>query len=263
MLFWLKKVVSYWLMPLPFCLALMVAGALLLRTGAPRRRKLGWNLFGAGVLLLLLLSNPLVSQWLARSLESHYAAMPELAAGFVPAPLTRCRYVVVLGGGNSDNPKLPAASQLSGYSLARITEGVRLLRALPAARLIVTGPGPKGRPTHAFLLSETAIGLGIDPARILRVEEARDTEDESHAVRALVGDAPVALVTSAWHLPRAAALFRGAGVDVLPCPADFLVKDTMDWNWGNFLADSASLECSKYVIHERLGLLWLWLRGKS
>jgi uncharacterized SAM-binding protein YcdF (DUF218 family) len=263
MLFWLKKAVSYWLMPLPFCLAVMLAGAILLRTAAPRRRRIGWNLFVVGAALLLFFSNPFVSQRLARSLESRYAPVPELVSGLVPPALARCRYVVVLGGGHADNPSLPAASQLSSYSLARITEGVRLLRALPEARLIVTGPGQEGRPTHASLLARTAVGLGIDPGRITRIEQARDTEEESQAVRTLVGDAPVALVSSAWHLPRAVVLFRQARVDVLPCPADFLVKNSIEWSWGGFLWDSASLECSRYVVHERLGLLWLWLRGKS
>src|ERR1019366_3439706 len=55
MLFWLKKAFSYWLMPLPLCLALMVAGLLLLRS--TRWPRAGRRLLVSGVLLLLVLSN--------------------------------------------------------------------------------------------------------------------------------------------------------------------------------------------------------------
>ena len=52
MLFGLKKFISFWLMPLPFCLTLIVVGACLLRFS--RRPALGRRLLLAGVLLLML-----------------------------------------------------------------------------------------------------------------------------------------------------------------------------------------------------------------
>ena len=86
MLFWLKKAVSYWLMPLPFCVALMAVGLLLLRS--KRWPKAGRRLFITGLLLLFLLSNKQVGQILLHPLESQYAAQPELPAGTpLPAPL--------------------------------------------------------------------------------------------------------------------------------------------------------------------------------
>ena len=90
MLFWLKKAVSYWLMPLPLGLALMVAGLLLLRSA--RWPRAGRRLLVTGVLLLLVLSNKQVGHALLRPLENRYAAQPELAAGApLPAPLAACR----------------------------------------------------------------------------------------------------------------------------------------------------------------------------
>jgi uncharacterized SAM-binding protein YcdF (DUF218 family) len=73
----------------------------------------------------------------------------------------------------------------------------------------------------------------------------------------------VALVTSAWHLPRAAALFRQAGVDALPCPADFLAKPDGRWHVDALLCEPDSLSRSTYAIHEYIGRLWIWLRGKA
>jgi uncharacterized SAM-binding protein YcdF (DUF218 family) len=185
-----------------------------------------------------------------------------MAAGSpAPAPIAGCRFVVVLGGGHADMPGIPATGKLSSSALARIVEATRLLGALPGSRLIVSGPGEPGRPTHADVLARAAESLGIDPARIMLIDTALDTEDESLAVARLVGGARVALVTSAWHMPRAAALFRRAGVDFAPCPADFVSRIGTRLRWTDLACDSESLERSTLAVHEWIGLVWMRLRG--
>lgn len=262
MLFPLKKCIEFWLMPLPCCLALLVAGGLLC-LGEPRRR-LGRRLLLLGILLLALFSNKAVSVSLVRPLERLYPPIPELAGGARPLPagLAACRYVVVLGGGHSDMPGFAATDKLSSSALARLVEAVRILRRLPGAALVVSGPAEGTGATHASVLAQAAVALGVDPARILRIETARDTEDESHAVRALAGAAQVALVTSAWHMPRAAALFRAAGVALVPCPTDYSGRTNGDFRLTDLGWDTESLDRSTWAVHERLGLLWLRLRGR-
>lgn len=261
-MFWLKKLVSYWLMPLPLCLALLAAGLLLLRS--PRRSAAGRRLLAGAAALLLLLSNRAVSTRLLAPLEGRYPAVPEIASGAaVPASIAGCRFVVVLGGGHTDMPGVPATGQLSSSALGRIVEAVRLFRVLPGARLVVSGPGEPGRPSHAAVLARAAESLGVDPARIELIDTALDTEDESKAVARLAGSARVALVTSAWHMPRAAALFRGAGVQFAPCPADFVARGGQRFRWGDLGCDSESLERSTLAVHEWIGLLWLRLRGAA
>jgi uncharacterized SAM-binding protein YcdF (DUF218 family) len=259
--FWLKKFVSFWLMPVPFCLTLLAIGWWLTRGG--RRSRAGRGFVTAALLLLVLFSNKVVSNWLVRPLETRYPPIPELAAGQpLPAGLAACRYVVVLGGGHGDAAGRAAVDKLSPSSVARLVEGVRLARALPSAGLIVSGPAVHGNPSHASVLAQAAAGFGIDPSRIQRIDTALDTEDESHAVRALVGDAPVALVTSAAHMPRAAALFQAAGIRALPCPVDFTGDYNPDFRWNGLNWDSDSLGRSTWAVRERLGALWLRLRGK-
>ena len=262
MLFWLKKAVTFWLMPLPICLTLIAAGWWLTRRA--HRRRSGRFLLTAGLLLLVLLSNRLVSVRLLRPLEAEYAPIGELAPGeALPPALAACRYVAVLGGGQTDMRGLPAASQLSPASLARLMEGLRLLRLLPEARLIVSGPGYRHHRSLAATQAQASVALGVDRSRILLVDTARDTEDESVVMKAIVGEAPIALVTSAWHMPRAAALFRAAGVNALPCPADFNARIAPEFRWTDLGWDAESLNRSTEAIHERLGYLWLSLRGKS
>lgn len=262
MLFWLKKTVGFWLMPLPFCLAAMTLGALLMlsRTWARTGRRLALG----GFALLLFYSNGFVGRALIKPLEAAYPAVPELPAGAaVPARLAACRYIVVLGGGNGYAPGLAANHLLSAGALARITEAVRLLRAVPEARLVVSGPifGPVE--SHALVLARTAIALGIDESRIALVEHARDTEEEAAAVRKLVGAAPVALVTSAWHMPRAMALFRHERIDALPAPTDFHSVRDSDTLAAGLRWELPALERSTLALRERIGYLWIWLRGRA
>src|SRR5206468_592744 len=121
------------------CLTLLIAGVCCLRS--PRRARLGRRLVIAAIILLLLFSNKLVSAWLVRPLENRYAAIPELRSGEpLPAAVASCRYIVVLGSGNGNTPNRAALSELSESGRARIIEAVRLLRALPEARLVVSGP---------------------------------------------------------------------------------------------------------------------------
>jgi len=261
-LFWLKKFLTFWLMPLPFSLSLLVTGWLLCRT--VRRGRVGRALIVAGIVLLILFSNKVVSTWLVRPLETRFPPIPELHAGdALPMGLGDCRYVVVLGGGHGDVPGLAASNKLSSSALSRLVEGIRLLRLMPAATLIVSGPAAGGNPSHAVVLAEAAAALGVLPGRIRQITTARDTEDEAAAVKAIAGEAPVALVTSAWHMPRAVGLFRHARVAIVPCPADYSARPNADFRWEDLTWDVESLERSTQAVHERLGYLWESLRGRT
>ena len=265
MLFWLKKTISFWLMPVPLGLVLIGTGLLLMRSA--RRARLGRALVLATIAMWLVASNKFVADSLLRSLEARFPAMPEFTASApLPAELAACGYVVILGGGNHRTPGLAASNLLSGAALSRLVEGVRILRALPDAKLIATGPGAASaptEPTHAAMLGRAAVSLGIAPERIVFIDTARDTEEESRAVKQLAGDAPVALVTSAWHMPRAAALFRSAGLKTVPCPADFATKANPGWSVDDFLWEIGAINGTSLAVRERLGYLWIWLRGKT
>jgi uncharacterized SAM-binding protein YcdF (DUF218 family) len=264
MLFWLKKVVGYWLMPLPLSLALIVVGALLMKfTG---RHRLGRGLIVTGGLWLLVCTNAGIGTWMVRGLEGKYPSQPALLANApLPTSLARCEFIAVLGGGHTYVPNWPANHQLSPSALARIVEGVRLARQMPQARLIVSGPANErvGGPTHARMLADVAVSLGVTRDRIVEIDTARDTEDESVAIRAIVGDRPVALVTSAWHMPRSMSLCQRQKIDAVACPADYCAQtdrmipsDFYKWNLGG-------LERSTKAVYEFIGATWSRLRGKA
>jgi uncharacterized SAM-binding protein YcdF (DUF218 family) len=185
----------------------------------------------------------------------------------LPASLARCEFVAVLGGGHSHVPGWSANNQLSASALSRIVEGVRLVRQLPRARLIVSGPadedGVESGPSHARMLAEVARSLGVESERIVEIDTARDTEAEAVAIRAITGGRPVALVTSAWHLSRAMALCERQAIDAVACPADYAARtdrvrsgEFLKWNVGG-------LERSTKAIYELIGAAWSRLRGRA
>jgi uncharacterized SAM-binding protein YcdF (DUF218 family) len=264
MFFWPKKILTLFFLPLHFALFAGVVGLVLLHLR--RRERLGRFLLTAAISALVIFSNRGVSSLLIRPLESRFPAMPEFSATApaIPAGLMGCRHIIILGGGHGDSPELSRINQLSSAALTRLAEGVRLFRQLPPdSRFVVSGHAGEGKTTHAQVLAEAAISLGVPADRILRFDTARDTHDEVTALRSLVGDAPVAVVTSAWHMPRTQKLCQGAGLHAVPCPADFMLKPGAATGASLLLFDLGSLERSTKAIHEYLGLVWSSLRGQT
>ena len=113
------------------------------------------------------------------------------------------------------------------------------------------------------MLARAAESLGVDPGRIILLETARDTEDEAESIARLAAGRRVALVTSAWHMPRAAALFKRAGVNFVACPANFMAPEQSHAAAGlqPFEFNVESLSRSTFAVHEWVGLAWTRLRG--
>jgi uncharacterized SAM-binding protein YcdF (DUF218 family) len=261
MLFWLKKALTVPFLPLYFALCTGLLGSGLLWT---KRQKLGRALVTAAALSLLIFSNKGVALLLLSPLESRYAPIPETESNAdLPATVTACRAIVVLGGGHSDTPQLSRVNQLSSSALSRLAEAVRLARLLPEATLIVSGNNGPDHPSHAQILAEAARSLGVAPERIVRLDDTRDTEDEALELARRLGHTPFLLVTSAWHLPRSMVLCENAGLRPVPAPADFMVRPGADTGWGLVTWDLGALERSTKAIHERLGLFWVRLRGQA
>lgn len=260
-MFWLKKTITYFLMPLPATLVLLAGGFLLSRS--VKHQRSGRIFMFAGILVLLVTSHRQVGFQLLAPLENQYPAIPELTEpGAIPTELAACQYIVVLGGGHSDVLGLPASSKLSPYALSRITEAVRLARALPLTKLITLGPGQPQEPTHAHVLATAAISLGVAPDRIIENSLGRDTEGEAQALLDIIHDAPFALVTSAWHMPRSMGLMRKAGLNPVACPTDFRARQTQNFSLSDWLWGIDGLERSSWAIYERLGGFWARMRGK-
>ena len=180
--------------------------------------------------------------------------------------------IVVLGGGTVFSADL-AGCDLHLGGADRLYQGVRLLQAGVAQRILVTGGGdplPEAELAHRVLLS-----MGISDSAILVEPSSRTTWENAEFTAAFVNQHPglfprkrLILVTSGLHLPRALWCFERCGLPATayPCdvhgagvpPAEWL--DRILWSF-----PSASTFCSwDGLFHEWIGLLSYRLRyGRS
>lgn len=234
-------------MPFPIFLLLIAIGYYFWQRENKRRAK---QLFLVSLVWISLLSYSPFSALLLLPLENTYSKI-ELSS-------TPAKYIHVLGCGHTSNPNIPLSSEIGLVSLARLNEGVSLYKAKPNMKIIFSGYGGEDSVSNARKNSQMAIALGVNPADIILLESPQDTQEEAIASKKIVGNQPLILVTSASHMVRASALFRKAGIEVIPAPTDFQVKGN-DTLWQFPSADG--LGRSEAAFHEYLGLMWERLKG--
>jgi uncharacterized SAM-binding protein YcdF (DUF218 family) len=255
-MFFLKKLISAVLYPVPLCLLLLLVGVVMLWIG--KTKTWGRRMTTVGLVLLLLFSFEVIPHGAVRTLEDDYPV-------FAPShhPDVAVQWVVVLSGGIRDEPSLPPNDQLTVFALARLVEGIRVLAHYPEARLLVTGKGYFSTLPEAVAMQQTALLLGVDSTRIRLEDQSIDTAEQAVNVRAIVGGDPFVLVTSAVHMPRAMALFEKQGLTPLPAPAPHLIRPNARTHLGSFFPSSGNLYLLKLAWHEYLGLLWGRLTNRA
>ena len=121
--------------------------------------------------------------------------------------------VVVLSAGLS-------GSEMSARTAARATRGIVAYQALEARGetplLVMSGGQGIGDPSaHATLMGDAARAAGV-PATALRIEaRSHSTLQNALYARDILGpaaDGPIVVVTNSFHVPRALASFRWAGM---------------------------------------------------
>jgi uncharacterized SAM-binding protein YcdF (DUF218 family) len=261
MLFIAKKIVSQFLDPIFLGLVILVVGLFCL--WATRKQRLGKIMVTLGTIFLLLLSLSFMSAILLTPLEGRYPALlhPETIAWQGGADAASPKWIVVLGGGQVSDPRIPVTSQISEPGLGRLVEGVRLYKAIPGSKLLLSGGGVEDRMPEAKVMGRIAVLLGVKPQDIMLEQDSRDTADQAAIIAKMVGAQKIILVTSAVHMPRAVALFKKQGLQPIPAPADFLVKETQGFGPTKYFPQAGPMRQVEAAWHEYLGLAWAWLRG--
>lgn len=174
----------------------------------------------AWMLLLCLLGSPVVANAMLGWVEDQATALATC-----PAPPDDAILIVLAGGIQSVADTPEQYEKLKEATIFRVLPATRIARRLGQSTLLMTG-GLGDSVREADLMAALARDLGMPPERIWTEYESSSTASSAKATRALI-DAkdtktrPLYLVTSASHMPRAAAAFHSAGVQVCPLPVDY------------------------------------------
>ena len=257
MLFIVSKIVGFITLPSNAIALLGLAGVLCF---IRRKRRAGVIALASSVILLILLGLSPISNVMLLALSERF----EIWRYDGRAP----DGIIVLGGAIDSDMSAARRVLEVDSSADRIFAMLDLARRYPTTKIVFSGGSGNliqqsvaEAPFAGRLLDE----LGLSNGRVVLESNSRTTDENASETRKLATPQPGErwlLVTSAFHMPRAVAAFRRVGFDVEAYPVDFRTA-----GWGDALKPfdriSSGLARSDVAAHEWVGLVGLWLTGRS
>lgn len=241
--FLLKKIASALILP-PASLILLAFIGLWL---SKKRPKTGRALAALSLTMLLILSLPVTGNALLQSLET--------APPISEAQLKDVQAIVILGGGNnSQAPEFGNEDTVNRWTLQRLRYGA-YLQQQTSKPILVTGGAPFGGRPEADAMAET-LQRDFYAKDIWIEDQSKDTAENASLSAAILkehGIQRVALISQAWHLPRATKLFEQQGLTVYPAPTGYMNENNepiIRW-----LPKASTLDKSSIALKEYLGRL--------
>jgi len=254
-LVWLVK--TYLVPGSPWFLIAGVGVALLMLAN---RRTSDWGRrwLAALFLLYVALSMPLVSGWLHRTLAGSGPITDALQARDAST-------IVLLGNGAITVGPAASAIHLPGVGTAlNVSEVARLYRLLGRRHIIASGgmpPGGAGKVPESEVMREYLTRLGVTKEDVeLESTSINTTEQAEYVAAMLPKGARVLLVTVPAHMPRAAALFRSRGLDVVPAVSGSSPDSERTWA-AELVPDRYALRASEIAVYELIAYVFYRVRG--
>jgi uncharacterized SAM-binding protein YcdF (DUF218 family) len=231
MFFILSKTLGALTVPSNVLIAFMLIGFVLLFT---RWARAGQRLLIVCVAVFLVVGAMPVGSALTAALENRFPAWVETAA---PPD-----GIIILGGPVKIGISRARGTVELDRSAERFTAIPALARRYPNARIVFTGGSGRLTDNAAGEFSEAPFAvrllesIGIPRERILVEGRSRNTAENASFTKTLVRPKPGErwlLVTSAAHMPRSVASFRGVGFPVEPYPVDWQTDGRRRpwWRW--------------------------------
>lgn len=255
------KFLAFATQPLAWATLLLVLGLVLMRRQTRAYGHKGQGLIFSALFILLMQGWEPLPDALLRQLETTHAVQQP------GATLKNYAGVVVLGGALESSYVIEGNQQPALNSAAeRMTMPVSLLRQFPHLRLLFTGGEGE---LFAEGLSEAERArvffdsLGVPPQQVIYESMSRTTFENATLSAGLPGVNPALpwlLLTSAYHMPRAMAVFKKTGWNVTPYPVDFQSGEKTPWSKYSMATGARKW---KLALHEIFGLLAYKLAGRA
>lgn len=255
MFYYASKIVWFVAQPSTLIAIFLIVGSLLLWR---RRAKWGKRFLLLGIAGYVIAGFSPLGNWLLTPLEDRIAR--------ANLSLVTPSGIIVLGGALDTVIGVERGSVSLNEAAERMTETVALARRYPQAPIIFSGGVGEilySEITEADVARRFFADLGVAPERLVFEDRSRNTienaELTAQLVRLLSGDGFI-LITSAFHMPRAAALFAAQGLRIFPWPVDYRTRGDEDAT-RFFPRASEGLRRVDLATKEWVGLLVTWLRG--
>ncbi len=259
MFVYLSKILPQLLFPVGLCLELLLLSLVLSR----RRPRAARGLLVIGIAVLWGPSTPFLSDLLLGRLEGHDPVRSSTVMDGADA-------IVILGGGTSgQSPGQPEVEL--GASGGRLHYGFRLFRAGKAPIVLLSGGSLYPGESEADQMRQVLAQWGLPRDAMVLDERSRNTHENAvEAVRLAQerGMHRLLLVTSAFHMPRALAIFRREvrrrGLDdihILPAPTGQYVTRGRPFLLLSVLPDAGALANTTLALREYLGTFIYGLKG--
>ncbi|UCD71264.1 MAG: YdcF family protein [Syntrophobacterales bacterium] len=261
----LKSVFQYAITPSGIIALFFVLGFLLIALG----KRIGKYLLLLGIIAYFAFGSSPLSISLLTRLEDRYPPLLDTKG------VEDVHTIVLLTGAAWDDPRVPLSSQVGEITVSRLLETIRLFHLIPDVKVLISGGPPDidgGDIPVSKIVGDLAKAMGIPGERILLETNSTNTYENGVEIKKILGEEPFVLVTSASHLPRAIAVFEKLGLTPIPAPADFKAireKPYFDTSKVGLLKEmisalpsSNNLGHSERAMHEYVGFIWYWLRGR-
>lgn len=230
--FIMKKIISSAIMPLSIGFILVFVGLLFLYKNDVKKAKYNITI---GFLWIFAISYVPISDILISPLENRYKKLE-----IIPKNIN---YILLLGGDMNN----------------RAWEVLRVHHLLPKAKIITSGYAGRGAVPEAIKTAKLLYSIGIPKSSIIIDDTPKDTKEEAIKIKEVLGQKRFILITSAYQMPRAMALFHKEGLHPIAAPTDFKIKDR---DSVLSVPGGANLKKTEIVFHEYIGLLWEKMRGQ-
>lgn len=225
-MFAISKIAGFLMLPSSLAVVSILVGLALSATA--RHQRFGRGLAWGGALFLLAAGMLPLGNVLILPLEQRFASEPS------PKPGDRIDGIIILGGFEDGWVSAGRGMLTTNEAGERLTEAVRLSRIFPDARIVFSGgvgtllrPGADATgPVQAYL-----VDVGVARERIALEGKSRNTYENAQYSAALLRPTPEQrwlLITSAYHMPRATALYRQAGFAVRAYAVDYRTRGPED-----------------------------------